>query len=139
MKAPIAITDDHYAVREGIARLLGRFNYKTIIMAKNGLDLIDRLNSAEVLPEICLMDVRMPHLNGIETTKQVTKLWPSIGVVGFSTYDDEATRQAMLDAGAKAYLVKGTSIEELCDCIDAVANLKKETENASVQTPVTSP
>jgi DNA-binding NarL/FixJ family response regulator len=139
MKATIAITDDHDVVRNEIAGLLERFNYKVVIKAENGLDLINQLSCSRTLPDVCIMDVRMPRLNGIETTRQLTRLWPSIGVIGFSTYDDEVTRQAMLDAGAKAYLVKNTSIEEMCDCIDAVANLKKETKSARVEIPVTSP
>src|SRR5690242_3183422 len=130
MKATIAIADDHRFLRNGIAELLERFNYRITIKAANGQDLIDQLSKAAVLPEVCLMDVNMPFLNGIDATQRISSMWPAISVIGFSMDDDEATKRNMLNAGAKAYLLKGSDIGDICACIDGLVNIEKETKSA---------
>src|SRR6185312_11624057 len=100
------------------ADLLERRNYKTSIRAKNGQHLIDLLAASNSLPDVCIVDIRMPVLNGVETTQRVMKRWPSISVIGYSIDDNSESQKDMFEAGAVAYLLKNSSINKIVETIE---------------------
>jgi two-component system invasion response regulator UvrY len=83
----IAIADDHPLIRRGLADYIGLFDFFDIIMeATNGKDLIAQLRESEVKPDICIVDISMPEMNGYETVKEIKKHWISIKVLVYSMY-----------------------------------------------------
>ena len=120
----VVVVDDHILLAQAISSLVNSFNqFSTKYLCCNGQELLDRISSEKILPDIVLMDVNMPILNGIETTKQLTKLYPSIKVLALSVEDEEETIIKMLKAGAKGYLLKDVQktilekgLQELMNC-----------------------
>ena len=115
----ILITDDHPVVREGLSAMLSR--QKDIIVvgeAKNGYEAVEM--AAERLPDIILMDLRMPEMDGVEAIRRIKAVNPEIQFIILTTYDDDEYIFQGIEAGAKAYLLKDTPREELFKAIRAV-------------------
>lgn len=107
MKHKIAIVDDHTLLSQAIGNLIESFDdFETDGIFHNGQELINALKDKTIQPEIVLMDVNMPVLNGIETTKILTKEFPNLLVLALSVDEDENTIIQMLKSGAKGYLSK---------------------------------
>lgn len=103
----IVIVDDHSLFAQALQTLLNTFeNYKVIYTVKNGDEFIKQLKASPERPDIALIDINMPVMNGIETTQWLTKNCPEINVLALSMDDDENTIISMLRAGAKGYLLK---------------------------------
>ena len=103
----IAIADDHILLLQAIADVVNRFdNFKVDFQCKNGEILIEEISRAKIKPEIVLMDVNMPIMNGIEATLWLSKNFPQIKVLALSVEVEEKTILAMLRSGAKGYLLK---------------------------------
>lgn len=108
----IAITDDEVLFRKGIAMILNdNDDMEIIIEASNGQELLDQLNTANSLPDVLLLDLNMPVLNGIETAKILQKNFASIKIIILSTYFSKAFIINMIELGAAAYLPKNTEPE----------------------------
>lgn len=108
----ILVVDDHALMREGLSNLLhGKEGLEVCAEAKNGLEAI-RL-ADQIRPDIILMDVSMPELDGIEATTLIKKSHPEISVIALSMHDSEAMKQKMLAAGASAYINKEAPSSEL--------------------------
>jgi len=117
----VLIVDDHILVRTGIERMLSETEGIEVIgQASDGEEAIQK--SRELLPDIVLMDVKMPGIGGIEATRKITRTNPSIGVIGLTASGDETFVQRLLQAGAKGYLTKGTSYEEVIRAIRLVSS-----------------
>ncbi|MBA5630447.1 response regulator transcription factor [Moheibacter lacus] len=107
MKHKIAIVDDHTLLSQAIGNLIESFDdFETDGIFHNGQELINALKNKTIQPQIVLMDVNMPVLNGIETTKILTKEFPDLLVLALSVDEDENTIIQMLKSGAKGYLSK---------------------------------
>ncbi len=107
MKYKVAIVDDHTLLSQAIGNLIDGFDdFEVDGIFKNGQELINSLKNNKIQPKIILMDVNMPVLNGIETTKILTKEFPSILVLALSVEEEENTIIQMLKSGAKGYLSK---------------------------------
>lgn len=120
MKIKIALADDEQLFREGISFLLQRENnFEILFEAKNGQELIDTLN-AKNIPDVILMDLKMPILNGIETTKIIHKKYPSIKIIALTSYDGKSFITNMIDVGASSYLLKNTSPKVVIHTINQV-------------------
>lgn len=105
-KHSVAIIEDHTLLSEAIAGVVETFEqFEVAFLCKNGADLIEKLKS-NALPEIILMDVNMPIMNGIETTKWLSENHPDIYVLALTVEEDESTILKMIRAGAKGYLLK---------------------------------
>lgn len=103
----IAIADDHPITRRGIIDTITLFNgFHVSIEADNGMDLIEQLSQVAELPDICIIDISMPGLNGYETLKELKKKWPELKVLIFSMYYNEFSLAKMLKEGAGGYLQK---------------------------------
>lgn len=119
----ILLVEDHLLVREGIHNLIEEQDgLKTIGEASNGKD---ALHMAELLhPDVVLMDISLPDINGIEITKKIKELYPSISVLILTAYDNEEFVIAALEANASGYLLKDVGGAELIKAIGDVSKGK---------------
>lgn len=109
MKYSVVIVEDHILLSQALAGLVNEFDkFKVLYLCKNGQELLTRLKDPKNIPDIILMDINMPILNGIETTTALRKEYPDINVLALSVEEDEKTILKMLKAGAKGYLLKDT-------------------------------
>lgn len=119
MRITILLAEDHKIVREGTRQLLEQIaDMQVVGEASDGLEAV-RL-AAEIQPDVIVMDVRLPHLNGIEATRTITARFPKIKVLILSAYDDDSYVFPLLDAGASGYLLKTSSGAELAEAIKLV-------------------
>lgn len=103
----VVIVEDHILLSQAIAGLINSFdNFHVLYLCKNGKELLTKLKDEKNIPEIVLMDVNMPIMNGIETTEVLSQTYIKIKVLALSIEEDEITIIKMLKAGAKGYLLK---------------------------------
>ena len=108
----VLIADDHALVRAGIRALLERIpNTEVVAEASDGREAMELI--AKRQPDIVLMDIAMPGLNGLEATRQIVKTWPLVRVIVLSMHSSEEYVWQALRAGARGYLLKGASLAEL--------------------------
>jgi len=120
-RTAIAIVDDHTLFRKGLVSLLTESDELDILFdAANGLDMKQMIN-AELLPEVILMDINMPHMDGYAATKWVTKTYPSVKVLALSMFDEDKPIIEMLKSGAGGYLLKESKTTELVTAIKTIA------------------
>ncbi|KIQ14099.1 response regulator transcription factor [Flavobacterium sp. MMLR14_040] len=118
----IALVDDEVLFRKGIAFLLQKEdNFEIIFEASNGEELISKLNSSESKPDIIIMDLKMPVLNGVEATKIIRKSYPDIKIIALTSYDTKSFVANMIQVGAVAYLIKNTTPKDLIHTVNEVA------------------
>ncbi len=116
----VMLVDDHAIVREGISSLLENYPDITIVgEAADGLEAIERVQALQ--PDVVLMDINMPRMNGIEASRHIKREQEHVRVIGLSVNDDPQTEALMREAGAAAYLTKGGSAEELYEAIHSLA------------------
>ncbi|MCR9248641.1 MAG: response regulator transcription factor [bacterium] len=115
----VLLVDDHDIIRDGLAGLLEQAGHEIVGQAKDGNEAVKL--AAELLPDIVVMDVGMPGMNGVDATRQIVKQKPAPGVVALSMHSDRTYVTRMLDAGARGYIVKESAFEELEHAIDVVA------------------
>jgi DNA-binding NarL/FixJ family response regulator len=120
----IALVDDEVLFRKGVLFLLEREkNIEIVFEASNGEELLAYLNdNQENLPDIILMDLKMPLLNGVEATKKVHKKFPAIKIVALTSYDTKPFIINMIQEGACSYLVKNASPNDMIITINEVAS-----------------
>ena len=115
------VVDDHPVVREGLRGMLASDPAIDVVgEAANGeqsVELVEQLN-----PDVVLMDIRMPHLSGIEATRRIKDLRPNVAVIMITMYDNRTFVVEALRAGAAGYLVKDSSRELFCHAINAVVD-----------------
>jgi DNA-binding NarL/FixJ family response regulator len=119
-KVKIIIADDEDLFRKGIYYLLTEHGFDVIYEASNGADLIEYLQSITQYPEVILMDIKMPALNGVETTKQIAKQFPAIKIIALSSYITSTFISNMLQVGAASYIPKNASPDEMITTINKV-------------------
>lgn len=124
-KINIIIVDDEQLFRSGIRFLLEREeNFNVIFEANNGQELLDFISNTEDFPDVILMDLKMPEMNGIEATKAIHKSHPNIKIIALTSYDGKSFITNMIDVGASSYLLKNTSPKMVIHTINEV--YKKE-------------
>lgn len=115
----IVVADDHTMMRDGLRRMLNEEpDFQVVGEAADGHSAV-RL-TREMAPEVVVMDVRMPDLNGVEATRQITSVHPSVKVICLSAQADERTAAEVLGAGAVGYVVKESAFDELAGAIRSV-------------------
>jgi two-component system, NarL family, response regulator NreC len=122
-KIRILIADDHGIVRKGLRlQLEQNDDFEVIAEATDGREAV-RL-AEELTPDVVIMDIAMPNLNGIEATTQLVKKNPQVGVIILSMYSDETYLMRTLAAGAKGYLLKDSADVDLHRAVQVVAEGK---------------
>ena len=117
--ATIVLTDDHSLLRNGLAELVKSQGHTVLFEADNGKDFIAKLNAND-LPEVVLMDINMPEMDGFETTQWLKQNHPEVKVLALSMYDNETSIIRMLKCGAKGYILKDSEPAELKAAIAAI-------------------
>jgi NarL family two-component system response regulator LiaR len=118
-KIKILIADDHAVVREGTRQILEHEPDLTVVAeAGDGEEAIQLAGNLQ--PDVAIIDISMPKLDGIEATKKIKTLYPSIAVLILTAYDDDQFVFSLLEAGAAGYLLKSIRSRELIDAVRAV-------------------
>ena len=119
-KTQIVLVDDHVLLRTGLSALVGSFhNCSVLFEANNGKDFIEKLNP-DMPPDIVLMDINMPEMDGYETAAWLKNNYPLVKVVALSMYDNENSIIRMFRAGVKGYILKDADPSELEAAINSV-------------------
>jgi len=116
----LLIADDHAVVREGLERLVATFEGVELVgAAANGQEAVDRCRAAE--PDVLLMDIEMPVLDGIAATRAIAAAQPDVAVVVLTSFSDRDQILQALDAGAVGYLLKDAEPDEIAKAVRAAA------------------
>jgi DNA-binding NarL/FixJ family response regulator len=116
----IVLADDHTILRKGLRLLLEReADFKVVAEASHGREAIDAVDRE--VPDLVIMDIAMPMMNGIEATKRVNETHPKTAVIILSVHSDEAYVLRALKAGARGYLLKDSAESDLIQAVRAVA------------------
>jgi two-component system invasion response regulator UvrY len=116
----VALADDHVLLRRGLASLIDSFDEYTVIFeADNGLDLQAKITN-ENLPDLVLLDINMPKMDGFATAQWLKQTFPLIKIMALSMYDNENSVIRMFKAGAKGYILKDCEPHELKNALDSV-------------------
>lgn len=121
MSAPIRIllADDHPVVRDGLALMLGtQPDFAVAGVADNGFAVLDQC--ARLQPDVLLLDLEMPHLDGLATLDRLRSVCPDVRVLVFTAFDTDDRIVAAIQAGAKGYLLKGAPRQEIFNAIRVV-------------------
>ena len=115
----VILADDHQIVRQGIRTLVERQGVQVVAEAADGLTLIEQVRLH--LPDLAIVDVSMPGLNGIDATRQMLAALPTLAVVLLTMHDEELHVSAALRAGVRGYVLKTQAADELLDAIRTVS------------------
>jgi len=116
----VLVCDDHPVYRDGLAMLLGSLpGFEVVGVASDGVEAVER--TAELQPDVVVMDLQMPGLNGIEATARMTADHPHVAVLVLTMYDDDESVFAAMRAGARGYLLKGAAQDVIARAVTSVA------------------
>ncbi len=114
----LLLADDHRMLREGLRKSLDELGFTIVGEARNGAEAVDL--AAAVQPDVVLMDVTMPELDGVEATRQLKSRLPNTFVIMLTMHADQDVLAEAIRAGANGYLVKDCSTDEIASAIDSV-------------------
>ena len=115
----VLLADDHAIVRNGVAQILNEERGISVVAeAADGAEAVELF--ARIRPDVALVDLRMPKLEGVQVVEQIRERFPDAAIVILTTYDTDNDIERALRAGAKAYLVKDVSPQDLVACVRAV-------------------
>lgn len=116
----VLLVDDHPVYRDGLARLLTDLGHFDIVgVAGNGRDAVEQCRS--LTPDVVVMDLRMPVLDGVEATRQIVAAQPDVGIVALTMFDDDDLVFAALRAGAGGYLLKDADDVDIARVLHGIA------------------
>ena len=120
MPIRVLLADDHPVVRRGLAALIGTLDdFEVVGEAEDGEAAVRGTQLTK--PDVVLMDLRMPGMDGVEATRRIRDAVPDVAVLVLTMYDDDSTVFTAMQAGAQGYLLKGAEQEDVADAIKAVA------------------
>ncbi len=123
-KFDVVVTDDHVLFRKGVISLLSEFNIvNKTYEAGNGIELLELLEKTHPKPDVILLDLRMPVMDGIEAHKSIKSIYPEIKVIILTMEDDEQMILYMINEGANGYLQKNAEPDELERALSKVMKL----------------
>ena len=113
----ILLVDDHAMLRQGLRSLVEGYSHLQVVgEASNGVEAIEAVR--QLRPDVVVMDINMPQMNGIEATRRIKEEFPTTSVIGLSVLEGPHIAKMMTDAGVCAYLTKESAVDELCHAID---------------------
>ena len=116
----VMLADDHNVVRSGLATFLRAYDDLELVgEAKNGMEAVILCRKKK--PDVILMDLMMPEMDGIEATREILKECPDIKIIAMTSFEDEALVQGVLAAGAISYMLKNVTADELVTAIRAAS------------------
>ena len=119
MSTKIVLVDDHVLVRKGLGKLVHNLGYRVLFEASNGVEFCEKLDAAD-LPDLVVLDIHMPGMDGYETALWLKKNYPDIKVLALSMYDDDKAVIRMLKNGARGYILKDAEPAELKAAITSI-------------------
>lgn len=132
----VFVVDDHAVVRSGLGAFLIAYDDLDFIGEADGGEKAINL-CGQLLPDVVLMDIKMPGMDGVEATRRIRELYPQIKIIALTSFKDQESVHAALKAGAIGYLLKNASAEELAEALRAAhagqATLAPEATQALVQ------
>jgi DNA-binding NarL/FixJ family response regulator len=122
MAIRVLLVDDHRMLRQGLRSIIDDWDYMKVVgEASNGLEAIDAVTISR--PDVVMMDINMPKMNGIQATQQIKKMFPETAIIGLSVQTERGIIEKMQAAGICSYLTKESAVETLCTAIeDAVTH-----------------
>jgi DNA-binding NarL/FixJ family response regulator len=121
-KFQIAITDDEALFRKGMNLILSyEEEFNVVFEAENGLQLLDKLAKAESLPDVVLLDLHMPEMDGVDTLKAVNLAYPELKVIILTSHYNNSMILKLVEEGASAFMPKNVNPDELIETIKSVA------------------
>ena len=135
-KIKLLIADDHAILRDGIVSLLKQEpSFMVVATAANGHEVMDILENNEV--DVCLLDINMPGLDGMEAAKQIREKKPAIKIIMLTTYNDKEIISELIHIGVAGYLLKNSDKQELVEAVNKVMKgrhyFSEEVENIILQ------
>jgi DNA-binding NarL/FixJ family response regulator len=132
----VVLADDHGVIRDGLGRLIaGLEDIELVGVAVDGLDAVERC--AELAPDVVLMDLDMPRLDGIEATRRILADHPRTAVLVLTSFSDRARILGAIEAGACGYLLKDVAADEVADGIRAAARGESPIDPRAARTILT--
>lgn len=119
MSLRLLIADDHPALLKGLRDSLADVGFDVVAEANDGQQAVDL--TLEHRPDVIIMDIGMPELDGLEATRRIMAARPTARVMVLTAHDDDRMRQAARDAGARAYVLKSSTLEEISNAVRALA------------------
>jgi DNA-binding NarL/FixJ family response regulator len=120
----ILVADDHQVVRTGLRALLeSKTGWQVCAEAANGREAVEKAN--ELQPDVAVLDIGMPLLNGVEATRQIRRVSPGTEILILTMHDSEHMIQGVLDAGAHGYILKDDADRNLLDAVEALRRHKR--------------
>jgi DNA-binding NarL/FixJ family response regulator len=117
----LAIADDHNLFRMGVLELLKAFPEITLVAdASNGAELLEKIEAE--LPDVIMLDLEMPEMDGIQTSRYLLSKYSDVQILIMSTYGDEPLVERLLEEGVKGYLLKNSEPSELREALQALMN-----------------
>jgi DNA-binding NarL/FixJ family response regulator len=120
-KIKIVLVDDSVLLRHGLAVLLENYGFDVLFQADHGKDFINKLNPQQ-LPDVVLMDINMPEMDGFEATGWLTAHYPAVKTIALTLYDMESSIIKIFSKGAKGFILKDADPKELSFAINYVLN-----------------
>ena len=137
-KLKILLAEDHRILREGLKRMIDEQpNMEVVGEADDGIEAWQK--TTELQPDIVLMDVSMPRMNGADATRRIRELCPDVKIVALTAHRASAYLSQMLKADASGYVLKNTAFNELVDAILAVAKGGRYIDRASQELMLNTP
>ncbi len=118
MSIKVMIVDDHKLVRAGLKQVLESINIEVIAELKSGEEAIESVR--QEVPDVVLMDIKMPHMDGLEATKRLLRIDPNLKIIVITVCEDNLFPSRLLQAGAYGYLTKDASVKDVNRAIKAV-------------------
>lgn len=116
----VAIAEDHWVLRASLSDILSKYGYSIVLEAANGEELLSAIPDLKQLPDICIMDINMPIMDGFAATREMKRRWPEVKILGYSVNKEQSIIQEMLNSGADSFLSKGEKPGKLDNALKAL-------------------